>query len=434
MQCQSSSLSEPTLVPRTEEAEAFEELAADTNARRPSAFVFYHYFPPDEVVSAIHIGEFSAGLTERGWSVTAFPCVWGCRDDSTRFASSEQWQNVSVRRIWRPRFRQSSAIGRILNALWMIVRWSLLAVRRGSPDVVVIGTDPILSILVARIWKFFHPRAKIVHWCFDLYPEAAIAEGLVDASSFPARILNRLLRPAYGACSLIADLGPCMRGLLTNYRSAARRETLVPWALDEPELPLPPDPEHRERIFGKARLALLYSGNFGLAHSYREILDLAGSLPQEEIKIAFSVGGNRKAELQEAVKQRNLDTPFVPFARTSELRARLACADVHIVTLREEWTGMVVPSKFFGALSAGRPVLFAGSSDSSPAQWIREFGIGWTLNSRNVQEVKEQLIRYADSPALQAEMQMQCFSVYRQHFSRTTQIDRWNDILRELLR
>jgi glycosyltransferase involved in cell wall biosynthesis len=95
---------------------------------------------------------------------------------------------------------------------------------------------------------------------------------------------------------------------------------------------------------------------------------------------------------------------------------------------------MVVPSKFFGALSAGRPVLFAGSSNSSLAQWIREFQIGWTLNSRNVQEVKEQLIRYADSPASRAEMQSQCFSVYRQHFSRATQLDRWNEILRELLR
>jgi glycosyltransferase involved in cell wall biosynthesis len=225
-----------------------------------------------------------------------------------------------------------------------------------------------------------------------------------------------------------------MRGLLTNYRSAARRETLVPWAIDEPELPLPPDPEHRELIFGKARLALLYSGNFGLAHSYQEILDLAESLPRGEIKVAFSVGGNRKAELQEVVKLRNLDAPFVPFARTSELRARLACADVHIVTLREEWTGMVVPSKFFGALSAGRPVLFAGCSESSLAQWIREFGIGWTLNSQNIQEVKDALIRYAQSPDLRAEMQIQCFSVYRQHFSRATQLDKWNEILRELLR
>ena len=421
------------VVPRSEENEVFERLAADTNTARPTAFVFYHYFPPDEVVSAIHIGGFSAGLAARGWAVTAFPCVWGCRDDSTRFEASEQWRKVSVRRIWRPKFRQSSGSGRILNALWMIVRWSLLALRRRSPDVVVIGTDPILSILVARVWKFFHPRTKIVHWCFDLYPEAAIAEGLVDARSFPVRLLDRLLRPAYSACSLIADLGPCMRGLLTTYHSAARRETLVPWAIDEPELPLPPDPEQRERVFGKVRLALLYSGNFGLAHSYQEILDLADTLPHE-IKVAFSVGGNRKAELQEAVKQRNLDSPFVPFAQTSELRARLACADVHIVTLREEWTGMVVPSKFFGALSAGRPVLFAGSSNSSLAQWIREFQIGWTLNSRNIQEVKEQLIRYADSPALRAEMQIQCFSVYRQHFSRATQMDRWNEILRELLR
>jgi hypothetical protein len=139
------------VAPRPEEAEISERLHAGTNARRPTAFVFYHYFPPDEVVSAILIGEFSAGLAERGWSVTAFPCVWNWRDDSKRFAVSEQWQNVSVRRVWRPKFRQASGIGRILNALWMIARWSLLAIGRDSPDVVVIGTDSVLSILVARV-------------------------------------------------------------------------------------------------------------------------------------------------------------------------------------------------------------------------------------------------------------------------------------------
>jgi glycosyltransferase involved in cell wall biosynthesis len=103
------------------------------------------------------------------------------------------------------------------------------------------------------------------------------------------------------------------------------------------------------------------------------------------------------------------------------------------VTLREEWTGMVVPSKFFGALSAGRPILFAGSSGSSLARWIREFEIGWTLNSANIQDVRAKLINYANSPAQQAEMQMRCFSVYRQHFSRSTQISRWDEILRSLL-
>lgn len=397
-----------------------------------SVAVLYHYFPPDDVVSAVHFGELSAGLVQHGWQVTAYPCVWGCRDESQRFPPSDLWRGVRIQRQWRPRFRQSGS-GRILNAIWMIARWSWLALRLSPrPDVLIVGTDPVFSVLTARFWNRLSPRTRIVHWCFDLYPEAAIAEGILSPRGLPTRLFKRILRPAYGACTVISDIGPCMRQLLLKYPSRARRETLLPWALDEPDSPLQPDPEERKRIFGDARLALLYSGSFGRAHSPDEILDLAARLQDHDIRIAFSARGNRVPELRSLVEQRGLRVPFVPFADSDQLTARLACPDIHIVSLREEWTGTVVPSKFFGALAAGRPVLFAGSSRSSIAQWIRDFGVGWVLSRENIDEVARQLIDYAGQLPAQTDMRQRCFETYREHFSREVQIERWNELLLSL--
>jgi putative colanic acid biosynthesis glycosyltransferase WcaI len=405
-----------------------------TRAQPPVAFVLYHYFPPDEVVSAVHFGEVCSGLVRRGWSVSAFPCIWACRDDATRFPKSDQWLGVNVRRIWRPKFRQASALGRILNAVWMIFRWSLLALQRDSePDILLIGTDPVLSVLVASFWRRFRPRTKIVHWCFDLYPEAAFAEGLLSRNGMLARSIKWALRSAYRSCSVIADLGPCMRDLLSEYPSNAHRETLVPWAIDEPESPLGTDSGERRHIFGDAKLALLYSGSFGFAHSYDEILSLAEILQSQNIRVAFSVGGNRKSELEKAARSRGLDIAFVPFAKASEMRSRIACADVHLVTLRDEWTGMVVPSKFFGALSAGRPVLFAGNPRSSLATWVKKYRVGWNLHSENLHEISGQLLDYSRSAADQDQMRERCFAIYHCHFSKETQITRWDEILRSLL-
>jgi len=397
-----------------------------------AAAVFYHYFPPDDVVSAVHFGDLSAGLVQRGWHVTAYPCIWGCRDESNRYPRSGEYRGVKVRRFWRPRFRQSGT-GRMLNAIWMVARWSCLALRKSSrPNVLIIGTDPVLSIVTARIWNSLSPRTKIVHWCFDLYPEAAIAEGLLDPGGLFARALSGLVRPAYALCAAIADMGPCMRQLLERYPSGACRITLVPWALDEPQGPLATHPDERQSIFGSPHLALLYSGSFGRAHSSDEILDLAARLRPHDIRFAFSVRGNRVSELRAAVDQRKLDIPFVSFASVERLTARLACPDVHVVSLREEWTGMVVPSKFFGALSAGRPVLFAGSSASSIAQWIEKFGVGWVLTRENLDEVAKLLVDYADQPAAQEAMRRHCFDTYRTHFSREVQIDQWDRLLRSL--
>lgn len=404
------------------------------SATNPSIAVFYQYFPPDDVVSAVLFGDLCSGLADRGWEVSAYPCVWSSRDKSVRFAASEQWRGVSVRRIWRPRFRQSSSVGRLLNAAWMIARWSLLAITlRPRPDVLIVGTDPILSLLVARFWGLFSPRTQIAHWCFDLYPEAAIADGIMARRGVLARILSRLLRPAYRRCALIADLGPCMRRLLLRYQSSARMETVIPWALEEPAAPLPVAISERTSLFAGARLALLYSGNFGRAHSYEEILNLAALVHPLGGKLIFSVRGNRQEELKRAAQEKEAGVGFVPFTSPERLQDRLASADVHVVTLRPSWTGTVVPSKFFGALSIGRPVLFAGSPESSVAQWIQDFEVGWVLTGENLQEVGQFLLDYVNSPQQITAMQERCFATYHAEFSRCEQIDRWDRSLRALL-
>src|SRR5262249_20963850 len=121
--------------------------------RRPRIAVLYHYFYPDDVVSARHLTQFCLDLEARGWEVEALPCNRGCRDDSVGLPLREEWQGLSIHRVWRPRLRQASGAGRILNSMWMLASWSTLALRRlrNTPDVVLVGTDPMLSVLTALV-------------------------------------------------------------------------------------------------------------------------------------------------------------------------------------------------------------------------------------------------------------------------------------------
>jgi colanic acid biosynthesis glycosyl transferase WcaI len=247
------------------------------------------------------------------------------------------------------------------------------------------------------------------------------------------RFFAFLMGSAYRKCALIADLGPCMRALLMRYPSPAKRETIVPWAFEEPDAPLPTAISERLAVFGDVNLALLYSGSFGRAHSSQEILDLVELLHPYGAKLVFSVRGKRQEELRKEVSQRGPGTEFVPFASADQLLDRLACADIQVVTLRPGWAGMVVPSKFFGALAAGRPVLFAGSVHSSLALWIREFQLGWVLTGENVHQVKEQLLTYMNSPEQIDAMQRRCFRVYRERFLRDAQINKFDRLLRSLV-
>src|SRR5262249_15499955 len=154
--------------------------------------------------------------------------------------------------------RQSSGMGRVINALWMLAAWCGIGLRNRdkAPDVVIVGTDPILSVLAAWMIRKLRQRIRLVHWCFDLYPEAAVAEGMLPADGWLNRLLRRLTGRAYASCDLVVDIGPCMRSRLATYEHGRRQATLVPWALVEPDQVQQSDPEVRRELFGEATLGL----------------------------------------------------------------------------------------------------------------------------------------------------------------------------------
>ena len=414
-----------------------------STAGQKKLWLFYHFLYPDPVVSAVHMHQLCRGLVERGWEVTGFAGNRGCRDESLTYPPTSVQDGVLLRRIWRPALRQSSTRGRLLNAAWMIGAWSLLALSQEPPEVIIVGTDPVLSVTAAIFWKLIHPETRILHWCFDLYPEAAFADGLLSPSGIIARALAFLLKHAYASCDAIVDIGPCMRNRLAPYiqarptdRKLATQATIVPWALEEPGGVLPPSLDERKAIGGTSRLVLLYSGSFGRAHTSKDLLALAQALRGADAAFAFSVQGNCEPQLRAEIAALPTGSACeirqVPFASAQRVLDRLAAPDIHLVSLADTWTGLVVPSKCFGALAVGRPLLFSGSRSSSIALWIEQYQLGWVLDADNIHDVAADLQDYIGDASRIRAMQQRCFETYQQHFSRTSGIDHMHAILQEL--
>jgi hypothetical protein len=396
----------------------------------PSVLVLYQYFHPDDVVSAIHVSELAEGLSRRGWDVTANPCNRSCRTNKS-YPRAGSYKGVKIKRTWRPLLPQQKSWGRAINCLWMLIAWSLQALLK-RPDVVIIGTDPVLSAAVAIPWKILRPATQTVHWCFDLYPEAAVADGILQSGATLTGI-KRIMTSAYNRIDLLADIGDCMRRRLSAYSSQAVQSRVWPWALAEPATVPDIDQTHRKAVFGSTKLAIMYSGNFGRAHSFSEVLTIARGMREVAAHFSFGIRGNRVAEAQQAVTAEDSNISFAPFAPADQLEARLSAADIHVVSLRPEWTGTVVPSKFFGALAAGRPVLFIGSQESCIAQLIRSFGLGWICPPGGEYRVAQQLRELAIDPSPLRELNARCHRIYNEHFARETVLDSFDRDLRDLL-
>ncbi|HMJ61387.1 MAG TPA: hypothetical protein VK493_06465, partial [Bryobacteraceae bacterium] len=69
-----------------------------------------------------------------------------------------------------------------------------------------------------------------------------------------------------------------------------------------------------------------------------------------------------------------------------------------LVTQKPETVGSVVPSKVYGIMAAGRPVLYIGPRRATPARIIERFGCGWHVEAGDSSSLVALLNRLVDRP------------------------------------
>jgi hypothetical protein len=125
--------------------------------------------------------------------------------------------------------------------------------------------------------------------------------------------------------------------------------------------PLPSPPE----LIGHK--ILLYSGNYGLAHEVDTVVE--GLICHHRNGSGrFGLWLNASGQNAEAVARRLL-AARIPLAYSrpvalNSLGALLAAADVHLITLRTQFSGIVLPSKIYACIESRRPILFVGPTSS----------------------------------------------------------------------
>ncbi|BBM84180.1 glycosyltransferase family 4 protein [Candidatus Uabimicrobium amorphum] len=404
----------------------------------PTVTLMYHFFFPDDVVSARHFTQLAESLRDLGWKVRVLTSNRYCRyTKKTIHPRKEMWNNIEIIRAYRPSFNQANNYGRIFNSIFILNMWLLHLLMGRKSDVIIVGTDPQFAALIFPFLKIFRRGKILVHWCFDVYPEAVIANETGKMTHTIMRIAKRFMSLSYKFVDVMVDIGQCMRSILQRYKHKALYHTLTPWALVEPDTLQKPNEKTRVQLFGEnAKLTILYSGNMGKAHDFQQIVDLARYLCKDhkDIVFCFACRGNRYEELVSQVTAQDTNIRFAGFADEAQLAKRLGCADIHLVSLKEQWSGIVVPSKFFGSIAMGKPIIFNGPQNSAIAKWISQYKIGWLLNNHNIPQIATELIKLKNEPQTIQQCSQKAHQVYKEHFSRKSVVRRWDQLLRSKIK
>jgi colanic acid biosynthesis glycosyl transferase WcaI len=364
----------------------------------PSILFLNRVCPPDEGATGQLLSELASALAREGWEVTVV-----ASRPSRQIPASEMQDGVRFERVNTLPFTRSSHWRRALCyvALYPALLWRALCLPRA--DLVVVLTDPPLLIGFGPLLGWLK-NSRLIHWAQDLYPELAEETGLLKRNGFLAGALRGLSNWGLRRCDRVIAVGRCMRTRLQGRGLDPAGLRVIPnWSLQPGSWPSANDQATFRKEQGvDDRFVVMYSGNFGLAHPFAAILEAAQALAVSDPKVVFLLAGRgpRRAWVEEQIRVRRLENVrLLPWQPKEKLYACLGAADLHLATMHSELAGLVVPSKVYGILAAGRPCVFLGPDECEGARLIAENECGTVLENATGAGLAECLLGWIRDPS-----------------------------------
>ena len=343
------------------------------------------YFPPDTSATA-KMAALVVGELSKRHRVTVL-CGRPSYDPSDRhpfyLLRREQQGNVTVERVGSttyPRFRMRQRVMNYLSYLTLAVPRALLI----PADVVLAMTDPPMMGIAAAFVAMLK-RRPFVYNIRDMYPDMALGGEIVRPSGW-VNEWEKMHRWALQLAAKVIVLGEDMKDRIVAKGADSSRVVVARDGVLIPDV-LPPvgHPVSQEVRCGFP-FVLLHAGNLGFYGAWRTLVKAARELEREGVGLVFVGEGAKRAEI-EAAAQGSPAVRFLPFRPPEHIPHVLAAGDLHIVTIRRGLEGVVVPSKLYGILAAGRPVLVVAPEESDVARIVRRAGCGVVADPDNADAV-----------------------------------------------
>ena len=305
-----------------------------------------------------------------------------------RLWQTEQAGRTRIMRVGStdyPRFRMRR---RVLNYL----SYAALAVPRAlfvRCDVVLAMTDPPFEGIAGALVALLKGKPYVYN-IRDLYPDMAVG-GAIVKPGLAARIWEKMHRWALRRASRVIVLGEDMRARIARKGVDVARIDIVRDGAsvqpsDTPQASL--DEQVLRAIRGNDKFVVLHAGNLGFYGAWETLIAATRGLAGDGIGLVF-VGEGAQQEKVEALARGAANIRFLPFFPASKIASVLAAPDVHVITVKRGLEGVVVPSKMYGILAAGKPIVAVTPAETDAASLGVKLGFGVSADPDRPEEVAE---------------------------------------------
>jgi colanic acid biosynthesis glycosyl transferase WcaI len=370
------------------------------------------YYPPDTSATAKMAAQVAEALAQRHQVtvVAGRPSY----DPEARYPYAllrrDTRNKVTIECVGSTAFPRHQMPRRVANYLSYLA----LAVPRAlalRPDIILAMTDPpiagIAGAFIARL-----AGRPFVYNIRDLYPDMAVGGDIVRAGKWVAR-WESLNRRALKQAARVIVLGDDMRERILAKGVAAERVVVIRDGTTPATAPTTTSasavaqmPDRNDPIVQEIRdgfpFVVLHAGNLGFYGAWDTLLAAAKILSNENTGFVFIGDGANRAALESAAR----DLPnvkFAPFRPVAQIAHVMMAGDVHIVTVKRGLEGVVVPSKLYSILEAGRPMIVIAPAECDAARIVVESGCGVATDPDDpaavaaaIRELRAQPVRLAE--------------------------------------
>lgn len=389
------------------------------------------YYPPDTSATAKMAAQVAETLARRHevTVVAGRPSYDPDEFYPFSFLRREKRNNVNVECVGSTAYPRHAMRRRVSNYLSYLA----LAVPRAlalRPDLVLAMTDPpiagIAGAFVARV-----ACRPFVYNIRDLYPDMAIGGDIVRPAKWVER-WEKMHRQALNQAARVIVLGDDMRERIVSKGIAPEKVVVVrDGATVQSAMPGQQDPIVAEIRCGFP-FVVLHAGNLGFYGAWDTLLKAARILRNEDTGLVF-VGGGANRDSISAAANGIPNIRFLPFRPAEQVPHVMMAGDLHVITVRRGLEGVVVPSKLYSTLAAGRPVLAVAPSGSDVARIVVESGCGLAADPDDPLAVAQAIRQLRGDPARLATMALRAREV-ADRYARVNELERFVGIMEDAAR
>ncbi|MBI6103414.1 glycosyltransferase family 4 protein [Clostridium perfringens] len=349
--------------------------------------IYAHYYYPDVASTGQILAELSEGMLD-AFDITVI-CVVPSYSGKIKEKYKknriykEAYNGVNLIRVRVPEFDKKNKISRIKNLLAYFMNSIIATIKLDKFDYIYsISQPPILGGTLGVIGKFLK-GGKFIYNIQDFNPEQTMAVGY----SKNKLILNLAMFLDKWNCKKsdkVIVVGRDMQETLNERfknKKVPNNVFINNW-IDEKEVY--PIVSHEEIDNFKCKYELndkfiiMYSGNIGLYYDLENIIKVIGKFKdREDVVFAFVGDGSVKEKIEKYSIENNLNNvKFIPYQPKEKLKYSLNSADVHWVVNAKGIKGVSVPSKLYGVMAVGKPVLGVLDNGSEARLILEESNCG----------------------------------------------------------